>query len=97
MKSYYSIALFTLFAFVMAVSGVVSAATHRLDITPADAAVVALSIIAAMLTYRLSQAEKRIAHLEDRLENSDDRRRAERRKGSDRPKDKDDGKPPDGQ
>lgn len=69
MKSYYSIALFTLFALIMAMMGVLYAIVSRQDITPAGAAVVALTIIAAMLALRLSQVEKRLAHLENLLEN----------------------------
>ena len=60
--------LFILFAFGMALTGVVKTAMLRQDLSPADAAVVALTIIAVMLAYRLSQAEKRIAHLENRME-----------------------------
>lgn len=71
MKSYYSIALFILFTFVMDIMAIVKTATVRQDLSPADAAVVALTIIAVMLAYRLSQAEKRIAHLENRLEEKD--------------------------
>lgn len=68
MKSYYSIALFILFTCVMDIMAVVKTAYIRQDLSPADAAVVALTIISVMLAYRLAQAEKRIAHLENRLE-----------------------------
>lgn len=68
MKSYYSITLFILFAFGMALTGVVKTAMLRQDLSTADAAVVALTIIVVMLAYRLSLAERRIAHLENRLE-----------------------------
>jgi hypothetical protein len=71
MKSYYSITLFILFVFVMALMGVVKTAMLHQDLSPADAAIVALTIIAALLAYRLSQAEKRIAHLEDQMEEKD--------------------------
>lgn len=68
MKSYYSIMLVTIFAFVMSIMGIVKSAFVRQDLSPADAAVVALAIGAGMLAYRLSQAEKRIAHLENQIE-----------------------------
>lgn len=77
MKSYYSIALFILFTLVMDVMAIVKTASLREDLSPADAAVVALTIIAVMLAYRLAQAEKRIAHLENRMEKSDSRSRKE--------------------
>lgn len=63
--------LFTLFAIVMALMGVIQTAMSRQDLSPADGAIVALALLAGMLAYRLSQAEKRIAHLEDRIEGKD--------------------------
>jgi len=68
MKSFYSITLVTLFAFAMALTAVVKAVMLHQDLSPADAAVVALAIGVGILTYRLSQAEKRIAHLENQME-----------------------------
>lgn len=72
MKSYYLIMLFTLFANVMAIIGVIQTACAHQDLSPADGAVVALAILAFMLAYRLAQAEKRIAHLEDKIEGKDE-------------------------
>lgn len=72
MKSYYSIMLVTFFAVVMALIGVVQTAMLHQDLSPADGAVVALALLAGMLAYRLSLAEKRIAHLEDRVEGKKD-------------------------
>lgn len=69
MKSYYSIMLFIMFAGAMAIMAVVSTITNKQDLSPADAAIVSLTVLAIMLAYRLSQAEKRIAHLEDKVEN----------------------------
>jgi hypothetical protein len=82
MKSYYSIMLFILFVCVMDIMAVVKTATLKQDISPADAAVVALTIIAVMLAYRLSQAEKRIAHLENRLEGKDSSYTRRKKRGS---------------
>lgn len=75
MKSYYSIMLVTIFALVMSIMGIVKAAVVRQDLSPADAAVVALAIGAAMLAYRLAQAEKRIAHLENQIEENNDKQK----------------------
>lgn len=69
MKSYYSITLLIAFALVMSVMAVVSAAMRHIDISASEGAIVALAICSAILAFRLSQAEKRIAHLEDRIEN----------------------------
>lgn len=69
MKSYYSITLLIVFALVMSIMAVASAAIQHIDISASEGAIVALAICAGILAYRLSQAEKRIAHLEDRLEN----------------------------
>jgi hypothetical protein len=68
MKSFYSIALVTVFAFIMALTAVVKTMILHQDLSPADAAVVALAIGVGILAYRLSQAEKRIAHLENKME-----------------------------
>lgn len=64
--------LVTLFAVVMALIGVVQTAMLHQDLSPADGAVVALALLAGMLAYRLSLAEKRIAHLEDKIEEKDE-------------------------
>lgn len=72
MKSYYSIMLFILFAGAMAIMAVVYTIINKQDLSPADAAIVALAVLAAMLAYRLSQAEKRIASLEEQVENEHD-------------------------
>lgn len=69
MKSYYSIMLLIVFAFVMSIMAVVAAAMHHTDLSTSEGAIVALAICSALLAYRLAQAEKRVAHLEDRLEN----------------------------
>lgn len=69
MKSYYSIMLLIVFALVMSIIAVVSAAMHHTDISTSEGAIVALALCSALLAYRLAQAEKRVAHLEDRLEN----------------------------
>lgn len=71
MKSYYSIMLFTAFSIIMALIGVVQTAMSHQDLSPADGAVVALAFLAGMLAYRLSQAERRIARLEDQIEKSE--------------------------
>lgn len=71
MKSYYSIMLFIMFAVVMSVMAVVNVITSKQDLTPAEGAIVSLTILAIMLAYRLSQAEKRIAKLEDKVEKSE--------------------------
>lgn len=69
MKSYYSITLVIAFATLMALLSVIGAARSHTDLSNANAAIVALSVGAIMLAYRLAQSEKRIAHLENRLEN----------------------------
>lgn len=61
--------LFIMFAGAMAIMAVVSTIINKQDLSPADAAIVSLTVLAVMLAYRLSQAEKRIAHLEDQVEN----------------------------
>lgn len=75
MKSYYSIMLVTIFAFVMSIMAIVKTAIVRQDLSPADAAVVVLAIGVALLAYRLSQAEKRIAHLENQIEEKNDKQK----------------------
>lgn len=73
MKSYYSITLVTAFAILMSILSLINAARTHTDLSNPSAAVAALSICAVMLAYRLSQAEKRIAHLENKLENKDEK------------------------
>lgn len=70
MKSYYSIMLFILFAVVMAVTVICNTVIMKKDFSPADGAIISLTILAIMLAFRLSQAEKRIAHLEEKIEKS---------------------------
>jgi hypothetical protein len=73
MKSYYSVSLVVIFAFVMSIMAVVHDAIQRQEISTADAAVIALTIGVGILAFRLSQAEKRIAHLENQVENNPDK------------------------
>lgn len=68
MKSYYSIMLFIMFAVVMAVTVICNTIIMRNDFTPADGAIISLTILAIIMAYRLSQAEKRIAHLEEMVD-----------------------------